>query len=97
MGLEEKEHSLVDRTQLPCPDRVIAQRTKGRIKKIAREKGKAQEVVKSERAQEVSKKRKFNNEMLLISDENVHKRLCANVGEQEGGANLFDETTVTVE
>ena len=45
----------------------------------------------------VSKKRKFNNEMLLISDENVHKRLCANVGELEGGANLFDETAVTVE
>ena len=54
-------------------------------------------MVKSEQAQEVSKKRKFNNEMLLISDENVHKRLCANVGEQEEGANLFDETTVTVE
>ena len=53
--------------------------------------------MKSERAQEVSKKRKFNNEMLLISDENVHIRLYANVGEQEGGTNLFDETAVIAE
>ena len=63
---------------------MITQGTEWRIKRITREKGKAQEVMKSERAQEVSKKRKFNNEMLLISDENVHKSLCANIGEQEG-------------
>ena len=41
VGPEDKEHSLVDRTQPPCPNRVIAQGTKGRIKKIARDKGKA--------------------------------------------------------
>ena len=36
------------------------------LKKIAREKGKAQGVEKSEQAQEVSKKRKGNDEMFFL-------------------------------
>ena len=53
------------------PSRMIKQGVRGRIKKIAREKGKVQKVVKSEQAQEVSKKRKVYDEMLFISDEKV--------------------------
>ena len=52
------------------------------LKKIAREKGKAQGVEKSEQAQEVSKKRKGNDEMFFISDGKVQKRLCE--GKHEG-------------
>ena len=50
---------------------MIKQGVRGRIKKIAREKGKVQEVVKSEQAQEVSKKCKVYDEMLFIFDEKV--------------------------
>jgi len=86
----------VDRTQPHCPNRVITQGAKGRIKKIARDKGKAQEVVKSEKAQEVSKKRKAYNDMLFISNENVQKHLCKRWGTGRG-CKFFSETTVTAE
>ena len=52
-------------------------------------------MVKSEQAQEVSKKRKVYDEMLFISDKKVQKRLCA--GEQKGGVNFFAEMAMTVE
>ena len=52
-------------------------------------------MVKSEQAQEVSKKRKVYDEMLFISDKKVQKRLCA--GEQKGGVNFFAKTAVTAE
>ena len=42
---KEKESSSVERTQPISPNRVIRQGFRGRIKTIAREKGKAQEVV----------------------------------------------------
>ena len=42
---EEKESSSVEQTQPLRPNRVIKQGVKGRMKKIAREKGKFQEVV----------------------------------------------------
>ena len=74
---KEKESSSVERTQPLSPGRVLQQGVRGRIKKIAREKGKAQEVVKFEQAQEVSKKRKVYDEMLFISDKKVKKCLCA--------------------
>ena len=65
------------------------------MKKIAREKGKFQEVVQSEQAQEVCKKRKFHDEMFSISDNKIQKCLCK--GEQGGSINLFAETAVTAE
>ena len=90
---KEKESSSVERTQPLIPSRVLQQGVRRRIKKIAREKEKAQEVVKSEQVQEVSKKRKVYDEMLFISDKKVQKCLCA--GKQKGGVNFFAETTVT--
>nr|POE89702.1 protein tpr1 [Quercus suber] len=59
-----------------CPDRVITQGAKGRIKKIARDKRKAQEVVKFGKAMEVSNKRKTYNDMLFIS-QSVHPLVVA--------------------
>ena len=74
---------------------MIKQGVRGRMKKIAREKGKFQEVVQSENDQEVCKKRKVHDEMFSISDNKVQKLLCE--GEQGGSINLFDEMTVTTE
>lgn len=45
-------------------------------KKIAREKGKAQDVELCGQAQEVSKKRKGNVEMLFKSEGRYQKRIC---------------------
>ena len=92
---EEKESSSVERTQPFCPNCMIKQGVRGRMKKIAREKGKFQEVVQSEQAQEVCKKRKVHDEMFSISDNKVQKHLCE--GEQGGSINLFAETAMTVE
>nr|POE96858.1 hypothetical protein CFP56_49609 [Quercus suber] len=63
--------------QLQGPGRMFKQAARGRIKNIAREKGKAQGVEKSEQAQEVSKKRKGNDEMclfLMVELRNVYVR-----------------------
>ena len=60
---------------------------------MAREKGKAQSVEKSEQAREVSKKIKINDEMLFICDDRVQKRFCEE--KHEGGVNSFAETAVT--
>ena len=92
---EGKGSSSVEQTQPLRPNCVIKQGVKGRMKKIAREKGKFQEVVQSEQAQEVCKKRKVHDEMFSISDNKVQKRLCE--GEQGGSINLFAETAVTAE
>ena len=48
-----------------------------------------------EQAQEVSKKRKGNDEMFFISDGRVQKRLCE--GKHEGVKFFFAETAVTAE
>ena len=70
---KEKEGLSEERNrQLQSPGRMVIKATSGRIKrKIAREKGKTQGVEKSEQAQEVSKKRKGNDEMFFISDGRV--------------------------
>ena len=47
---EEKESSSVEKTQPISPNRVIRQGFRGRIKTIAREKGKAQEVSKKQKS-----------------------------------------------
>ena len=77
-GLSEERNR-----QLQSPGHMVIKAASGRIKKkIAREKGKTQGVEKSEQAQEVSKKRKGNDEMFFISDGRVQKRLCE--GKHEG-------------
>ena len=88
-----KGSSSVEQTQPFRPNRVIKQGVKGKMKKIAREKGKFQEVVQSEQNQEVCKKRKLHDEIFSNSDNNVQKRLCE--GEKGGSINLFAETAVT--
>ena len=64
-------------------------------KKIAREKGKAPGVEKSEQDPEVSKKRKGIDEMFFITDGRVQKHLCE--GKHEGVKFFFAETAVTAE
>nr|POE70814.1 hypothetical protein CFP56_45450 [Quercus suber] len=93
--IELKEHSFVDRTQSQDSDQVVTQGVKRRIKRIAREKRKAQEVVKIEGVQEVSNKRKICYETLLLTEGNVQKRLC--VDKQEGDVNFLTKTAVTAE
>ncbi|XP_023874702.1 uncharacterized protein LOC111987231 [Quercus suber] len=89
----EIEGLSLERTQPLSPGRISKQGVRGKIKKIAREKGKAHEVIKSEQGVEVSKKRKIFDDTFFISDRNIQKRLCE--GEQEGGVIFFDETAVT--
>ena len=62
---EKEETSEERKVQQQDPDRMVKQVARGRIKIIVREKGKAQVVEKFGQAQEVSKKRKGNVEMLL--------------------------------
>ena len=62
---------------------------------MARDKGKAQELVNVEKAQQVSNKRKPLNDVLFSYEEVAHKRLC--FGEQGGNVNEFTETVVTAE
>ena len=92
---EEKGTSCVDWTKLFCPDRGLTQGTKRKFKKMARDKGKVQESVGVEKAQEVSNKRKAYNDTLFIFEGNVQKRLC--VGEQDESVIDFTGTTVTAE
>ena len=62
---------------------------------MAREKGKTQNIEKSEQARKVSKKRKVNDDMLFVWDDRVQKRFCE---EKHGdGVNSFIETVVTAE
>ena len=69
MKPKEKEETSEERkVQQQDPDRMVKQVARGRIKIIVREKGKAQVVEKFGQAQEVSKKRKGNVEMLFKSD-----------------------------
>ena len=68
---EEKGTSCVDRTKLFCPNRELTQGTKRKFKKMARDKGKVQESVGVEKAQEVSDKRKAYNDTLFIYEGNV--------------------------
>ena len=62
---------------------------------MARDKGKAQEPVDAEKAQEVSNKRKALNDTLFSSEEFAQKRLC--IGEQGGNVTDFTKTVVTAE
>ena len=62
---------------------------------MAREKGKNQNMEKSEQAREVSRKRKVNDDMLFVWDDRVQNRFCE---EKLGdGVNSFTETVVTAE
>ena len=78
-----------------CPNRGPTQGTRRKFKKMARDKGKVQESVGAEKAQEVSNKRKAFNDTLFISKGNVQKRLC--VGEQVGSVIDFTKMAVTAE
>lgn len=78
-----------------CPNHGPTQGTRRKFKKMARDKGKVQESVGAEKAQEVSNKRKAFNDMLFISKGNVQKRLY--VGEQVGSVIDFTEMAVTAE
>ena len=62
---------------------------------MARDKGKAQQSVSAEKAQEVSNKRKALNDVVFSFEEFAQKRLC--FGEQGGNVNDFTETAVTAE
>ncbi|XP_065618457.1 uncharacterized protein LOC136062818 [Quercus suber] len=92
---ENKGSTEVDREQSQCPDHVVSQGAKRRFKRIARDKNKAQDMVKCEKAQEVSNKRKVFDNTLFMHDGNVQKRFCG--GEKEGNENFFAEKAVTAE
>ena len=62
---------------------------------MAREKGKTQNIEKSEQARKVSKKRKVNDDMLFVWDDRVQKRFCE--GKHGDGVNSFIETVVIAE
>ena len=92
---EEKGTSCMDQIKLFCPDRGLTQGTKRKFKKMTRDKGKVQESVGAEKAQEVSNKRKAYNDMLFISEGHVQKHLC--LREQDESVIDFTETAVTAE
>jgi len=93
---EKKNTSEEVKKQELGPDQTKKPRAKGRLKKIAREKGKAQEVEILEQAQEVSKKKTCNIEMLIKSDGRAQKRICEGSYDR-GGGDLLDETIVAAE
>ena len=78
-----------------CQERGLAQAIRRKFKRMARDKGKAQEFVNAEKAQEVSNKRKALIDVLFSSEEIAQKRLC--FGEQGGNVYEFSETAVTAE
>ena len=94
LRLKGKESSCEEQCrQLQGPGRLCKKVVRGKIKSMAREKGKAQSVEKSEQAREVSKKRKINDKMLFICDDRVQKRFCEE--KHEGGVNSFVKTAMT--
>ena len=78
-----------------CQERGLAQTIRRKFKRMARDKGKAQESVNAEKAQEVSNKRKALTDVLFASEETAQKRLCFG----EKGGNVYEnfETAVTAE
>ena len=78
-----------------CQERRLAQGIRRKFKRMARDKGKAQELVNAEKAQEVSNKRKALNDVLFSSEEIAQKHLC--FGEQGGNVYELSETAVTAE
>ena len=94
LRLNGKEGSSEARgSQLQSPSRLCKIAIRGKIKSMAREKGKSQIMEKSEQAREVSKKRKVNDDMLFVWDDRISKRFCE---EKHGhGVNSFTETAVT--
>ena len=59
-----------------CQERGLAQGIRRKFKRMARDKGKAQELVNAEKAQEVSNKRKALNDVVFSSEEFAQKCLC---------------------
>ena len=96
LRLKGKESSSEVRGSQPQSRGWLCKRVvRGKIKSMAREKGKTQNIEKSEQAREVSKKRKVNYDMLFVWDDRVQKHFCE---EKHGdGVNSFIETVVTAE
>ena len=93
---EKKNTSEEVKEQELGPDKTKKTKGKRQIgKKIVSEKGKVQEVEMLEQAQEVSKKRTCNIEMLIKSDGRAQKHICE--GSYNGVENLLDETAVAAE
>ena len=67
--VEGKNTCCGERAESICQERGLAQGTRRKFKRMARDKGKAQESVGAEKAQEVSNKRKALNDTLFISEE----------------------------
>ena len=93
--VEGKNTCCGERAESICQERGLAQGTRRKFKRMARDKGKAQESGSAEKAQEVSNKRKALNETLFSFEEFAQKRLC--IGEQGGNVTDFTETAVTAE
>ena len=93
--VEGKNTCCGERAESICQECGLAQGTRRKFKRMARDKGKAQESVSAEKAQEVSNKRKALNDILFSSEEFAQKRLC--IGEQGGNVTDFTETAVTAE
>ena len=96
LRLKGKESSSEVRDSQPqSPGRLCKRAIRGKIKSMAREKGKIQNIEKSEQARKVSKKRKVNDDMLFVWDNRVQKRFYE---EKHGdGVNSFNEMVVTAE